>query len=137
MDKGTLVDQAKADGARFVRALDATGFPVTAALWIFDPQAEDWRLVIATPLIEAKGPKEVYGVLRAALHELQPEVVFGLNDVWVVSPKEPLIQLMGSLVNTGPSIVGRMFEKNVLNGVLLPDAYIYRLNRLLPAGHTS
>jgi hypothetical protein len=35
-------------------------FPLQGMFWFFDEQAEDWHLVIATPLVDKAGPKRSY-----------------------------------------------------------------------------
>jgi len=36
-------------GQELLRILDDSGFPVSAAAWIYFPDAEEWRLVMRTP----------------------------------------------------------------------------------------
>jgi hypothetical protein len=49
MAKEPLVTEDVEDGFRYAKLLAKHGFPVTAAVWVHDPDAERWRLLIAKP----------------------------------------------------------------------------------------
>ena len=49
MAKDALVTEDVEDGFRFAKLLAEHGFPVTAAAWVHDPDADRWRLLIAKP----------------------------------------------------------------------------------------
>ncbi len=58
--------------------------------------------------------------------EDQPKVQ--LKDVSVIDSNDPLIALLRLAVVTGEGISNIRLKQNVINGVLIEEAYIYRLS---------
>jgi len=123
-----LVNEAKEDGRRFLERLDAEGFPVTAAFWMYFEEAEQWRLIVATPRMTKEGPPHVYGVFQDLLARVDPPLRIKLNDIWAVFPKEkePIVRIMGEMHRTGPGIHGVEIRDRIKPYVTIPAAYIYR-----------
>src|SRR4051812_15386914 len=67
MDPSILVEHDVEVGRQLVQALDAEGFPVTAALWYYIADEDRWRLFIASPVVADRGSlagyKEIHRVL--------------------------------------------------------------------------
>jgi hypothetical protein len=126
----TLVGPALSDamitaGADLVRRLDGRHVAVDAALWVLQPEAGAWRLILASPDVRVEGPRAVYKRIQKAL---PPSTgVLTLGDVSVVDTSDQLIQLLRVGMRTGPALGGIRFVRNSINGVLFPDAYIYRV----------
>jgi hypothetical protein len=53
---GAMIDA----GAELTKKLDESGLPVTAALWLFVSDLNEWRLLFASPEVGTKGPRDVY-----------------------------------------------------------------------------
>lgn len=126
--KESLSSEMLAAGAELTRLLDTEGFPVTASFWFYYAETNSWRLVIASPGVKDNGPKEAYEKIQAVLSNApadRPEV--SLRDVSVIDSADPLISLLRVAITTGPGVVGIRFSQNVINGVFIDDAYIYRL----------
>jgi hypothetical protein len=51
-----------------------------------------------------------------------------LDDVTLSRPDEPIIALLRTAIHTGPGVGGIRFKNNAINGTLIEDAYIYRMN---------
>jgi hypothetical protein len=49
------------------------------------------------------------------------------KDITVVEDDSPLVQLMKSLVKTGPNISRIRMSRYVVNGQLIEDALLYRM----------
>jgi hypothetical protein len=110
-------------GADLVRALDERRVPVTAAMWLFHPESMTWRLNIATPEVRHQGPKGIYKRIQKVLGDTS----LSMNDIAVRDSHDPLIDLFRVAIRTtGPDIAGIRFSGNTINGVYIPDAYIYR-----------
>ena len=60
--------------------------------------------------------------MRGELAELS------LDDLALAKPDAPLVTLLRNAVRTGSGIHGIRFSNNVMNGTVIEDAYIYRLN---------
>lgn len=126
MARAAVVDPDIEGGRRLIEALDAAGFPVSSAFWFFDPSPEDWRLVISTPMVDTKGPLKAYEAIDPVLQNLGP-VEFRLIDIVAVGAKDRWVTPLRAAIHTGPGITGMRIRRNVLNGLQVEDAYIYRL----------
>ena len=134
MDQKTLVEDAKYEGRRLLEELDSAGFDFSAAFWFWVPDISKWRLIIATPLIEKEGPIKAWEKLRQTWKKLrqswqgtQTPLKLSLDDVWLTTPTDSLIQLLRNFAKTGPGIHDIDFTENVVNGVLIDAAHIYRI----------
>jgi len=115
-------------GAALIAALDRLNVLVRGAFWLLLPDQHVWRLLIASPEVRITGPKAMYRKIRSALGKLPPgEAAIGTKDISVIDDKAPLFQLLRSAVSTGPDISGIRFSRNVINGQLVEDAYLYRI----------
>src|ERR1700691_721485 len=57
-------------GAELAAKLDAMGLPIVAALWLFEPEINEWRLLIASPEVPASGSPDVYHKIQEARRAL-------------------------------------------------------------------
>ena len=115
-------------GEMLVAALDKMNLLVQGAFWLLLPDQRIWRLMIASPEVRLVGPRAVYRKIRSALGRLPPGVAsVGTKDISVVDEKTPLFLLMRSAISSGPGISGIRFSRNVINGQLIEDAYLYRV----------
>ena len=139
MAEKSLVDRDIDFGKRVVTALDQAedaDMHPTAALWFSFPDEDVWRLVLAVPAMRKQNPQEVYAKLIGLL---SGNVVgdMSVESVGLTAPESPLLNLLSVAIQTPPdAIVGIRFTNNVINGQLIPDAYIYRLSRDAPAAGT-
>ena len=116
------------DGKALLKDLDQHGFGADAAFWFLAPDLEAWKLMISTPQTATKGPKKTYQEIQKSLTRIKAEVQsLRLDDVALLKPKTPLLKLLRVALRTGPGISGIRFTDNVINGQLIPDAYIYRI----------
>ena len=125
-----LTTELMSEGATLIAKLDATGVSPDAAMWVYFPEIGAWKLLLAETKLGAAGPREVYRAVQKALTSLRNEVVhLSLEDVSVAKPDAPLIGLLRQLIVTGPGIHGIRMSRNVVNGSMIEDAYIYRLKK--------
>lgn len=127
MDKTALVEKDVEEGKRLIEALDNAGFQVRAVLWFYLAESDEWRFVVASPLVERKGPKEAYAFVQTVLAQLLPPSGISLEEISVVSPEYDLIRLLKTAIQTGPGISGIRFTRNTINNTFIEDAYIYRM----------
>ncbi len=125
--KESLSDRMTSAGSDLVRHLDQAGLRVTAALWFYDPDSNSWRLIIATPDVGTRGLKAIYGEVQSVVITLPEDRSIPFKDISVVDANDPLISLLRSAISTGDGIAGITFSRNMINGTLIEDAYIYRL----------
>lgn len=128
MAKAALVEQDIHLGETAVRRLDAAGVIVPAAFWLYLSDAEIWRLVLATPLVDELGPQGAYRRVGDVLLGTEPAVDLSIDDIAVASPNSETVVLLGLATSTGSEIGRIRFSRNVVNGVFIEDAYIYRLS---------
>lgn len=116
-------------GKRLAYHLVNTDIPIDALLWLYVPESNAWRFIVASPEVKINGPKSVYHKIRSRMEEMPPsdgeEVAW--DDIVVVDSNDPLIKLLRQAITTGQAISGIRFSRNVVNGVLIEDAYIYKL----------
>ncbi len=123
----SLVENEIEVGGKLVWKLDEACIPVRAALWHYLSEPDEWRLVIASPLVDSEGPKAVYARIYEAVRGLFKCGGISLNDTSVVSLNHSLIKLLRGAIGTGPGVAGTRFSRNTINNVYVADAYIYRL----------
>jgi hypothetical protein len=96
MDKPTLVApdlDRIARGDELLKELRDAGFPIHRALWWYSPEEySDWRLVIASALVDERGPLAAYRKLDAILRKQRPDLILWLRSIHLMSPKEQLIR---------------------------------------------
>ena len=116
------------NGAALIGKLDERSLQPDAALWFYFPDIQQWKLLIADVKVGQTGPKELYRKIQQILAEFSDEIEdIKLDDIALVKPDAPIITLLRVAIRTGPGISGVRFQKNVINGVLIEDSYIYRL----------
>ena len=96
MDTAVLVKTDRSAGWKLLEALKARDFPMTAAFWHYLPDAEIWRLVIATTLVDQTGFIAAYTNLQTLLNDLPEEVSeeFSVANITLISPTaEQLVRL--------------------------------------------
>jgi hypothetical protein len=128
MDKALLVDANVEQATMLIKLLDETELDVHSALWMYYPEKEQWKLIIATPMIEQKGPQKAYTVVQKILADHRELSGLSLQDIALVSDKNSrLIHTLRNMIQTGKTINNIRFSKNVINGEYFDDAIILRL----------
>ena len=123
-----LTSELIQEGAKVLKGLDDAGLVPDAALWLYFSDASAWRFVIAHSKVGAEGTRAWYRAVQKTLQKLRNEVThMGLDDVTVAKPEGPLIAQLSKTVAAGAGPNGVRSSRNVVNGALVEDAYIYRL----------
>jgi hypothetical protein len=127
MDKAILVDKDIKDGESLIRALDRSQFTLSGALWFYFPKAEEWRLMLVSPLVDKIGPQKSYRIIQSVIEDFPSSFGISIINISVISPKSKLIQLLRMAIHTGPGISEIRFSRNTIDNVFIEDALIYRL----------
>jgi hypothetical protein len=127
MDNATLVKELIDDGKRIIEALDATNFDVKAAMWFYQTDTGEWQLIIASPYLDNSGPIRAYEFVQNKMATISPAPGIKIKNIALKSPQDELIKLMRIAIRTGHAISGIRFTQNVINNVLIEDAFIYRM----------
>jgi len=115
-------------GAELTKKLDEMGVATTAALWLFEPEVNEWRLVFASPEVTTRGPREVYEKIRQAIDQLKEKAAAApLSAVALMDADADLVRLLRVALKTGGGLSRIRFSKNVINGHFIDDALIYRV----------
>ena len=126
--KESLSSEMISAGAELTRRLDETRFIVSASLWLYIPEINTWRFIVASPEVRTQGPKKAYKQVQSVISKMpedQPKIP--LKDVTVIDSNDPLISLLRVAIGTVDGISSIRFTHNVINGTLIEDAYIYRV----------
>lgn len=116
-------------GAKLIERLDAKQSEIKSAFWLYFSEDKTWKLIIASPLVDAIGPREFYKkVVDANSLASEKEDVISLNDVGVTNTSNQIVQLLKFAIGTGGGISGIRFSRNTINGHFIEDSYIYRSN---------
>jgi hypothetical protein len=123
MFKRALVKELIEEGRRLVDALEKKrGFGLAAALWLYLPDVERWRLVIASEIVERKGSINAYANVQRELSRLRLRLL-SLNDISVTGPGGPEFRDVKDAVGSAVTArAGRGGTRDVIH----EDAYIYR-----------
>lgn len=114
MDKATLVSSDIEKGKAVLDALDKAHLDIRLAFWRYFDEPSEWRLVLATPLVDRHGPLEVYRTIVQRLSKLPADKRIAIQFVTAVGLKNPL-----SLAVPPPA--GKKWEPRSTG-----DTYVYR-----------
>lgn len=116
-------------GAELADKLDEMGVAITAALWLFDAELNEWRLVFGSSEVKTRGPREVYEKIRVAISQLSDKVttVPFSSVVLMDANSDPIRHLRATLKMEGRNNRIR-FSRSVANGRFVDDALIYRIS---------
>jgi hypothetical protein len=125
MAESKLVGPDIEAGRQLLHALDQAGFNVVSAFWLLQDEEDEWRLIIASPEVDVRGPRAAYERIQTALSQIS-EPRLRLDQVSATRTTDPIVLLISSAIVTGPQVSGVRFTRNTINGVYIRDAYIYR-----------
>lgn len=120
----TLID----DGNSLLKILDGTPLKPSSFFWIYSSDSKNWRLVVSSRYFFEKNLKDSYSDLIDKIGEVD-FVRLGIGDIALVPDNDALVNLLKVAIRTPQNAVASIkFKANVINGVLVEDAYIYRLS---------
>jgi hypothetical protein len=124
MATAALVNNDIEIGRRIVAALTRVSIPVTVYLWAFIPQLREWQFMVATPLVDTKGPLAAYGEVNKAL---QREGVFEdipLRRIFLKSPNDRVLKSLEKDSKAIPQEAFRVVNEQIAES-FVEDAYVY------------
>lgn len=124
MGTASLVSEEVAAGHNVVAALDAAGFPAKAVFWLYDDDTDVWKLWIATPLA-GEDLQKAYLKVDSILSANTSGTVLDLSRIKLVRPDDPMVRAIRSAVSV-KGLADVRFKGNVVNGIYIADALIYR-----------
>ncbi|MGF1585717.1 MAG: hypothetical protein ACFCUM_10370 [Bacteroidales bacterium] len=125
--KESLTDQMITAGARLIKRLDYAMSDIRSAFWLYIPESNSWKLIIASPIAVSEGPRSFYKRIVEENEKADTDEAFiSLNDITVTGTENQMVQLFTMAIKTNGGISGIRFSRNTINGVFIEDAYIYR-----------
>jgi len=123
MVENVLVSELKLvrQGAELLRELDRQKLPVESMFWVRDPDQGDWRLVIASPLVDSSGPAPMYRKVDETLERIRPNGL-ALSDISLLSPESPQFRDLVFVAQHSP------LHRVESSWVVYRDAVVYRWN---------
>jgi hypothetical protein len=114
-------------GARLVKKLDERGLAPDAAFWLYSPEEQTWKLLLAEVKLAKKGPKAAYSEIQKILAKYAKELEnIKLDDLVFEKPDARIVELIRKAMRTRSAVSGIRFKNNVVDGTLIDDAYVYR-----------
>lgn len=101
-------------------------FPVQGMLWLFQPDAGEWHLLVASPKVDVLGARDAYRKLAEVTHNV-PADSAQLLKIELVSPKQPVYQALRSVFAKTHSVEGARLGNTQVAGMYINDAYLYEV----------
>lgn len=123
----TLSDEMISAGADLTRLLDEAGFHFAASLWFLMPN-DTWRFIISSSEVRTRGPRWAYKQVQSVLSRIpNSQSKIPLKDITVLDSDDPLIKMLKAATKTGSGSHNVRFTQNIIKGMPIEGAYIYRL----------
>lgn len=127
MVKEQLTDDMIEAGAVLMRKLDEMGVAVTSALWMFDAEINEWRLIFASPEVSEGGLRPVLRQIRQAIEELGDAVAAVPHmAVDAMDSDNDLARRLRGAVRVDSEGKGRRVRRTMVSGRYIDDAWVYR-----------
>jgi hypothetical protein len=101
-------------------------FPTSGMFWLLEPDASEWRLVIASPRVDVVGPRDAYRELADATDNI-PADSEQLVKIEMISPRHPLYQALRSVFAKTASVEGARLGGTMVAGKYIEGAYLYEV----------
>lgn len=126
MDKATLVEADFATGKKLVEAMDDSSLSISVALWLYSPEYEDWRFVLASRRFDAIKSSEAYGLVHDAaeaagipLERTPPLLILKMSD--------PFVRTLRGMFAKTKSVEGLRLGGQLIGDQFVEDALVYRI----------
>lgn len=124
----TLTPEMIDAGGRLAQMLEVHGVEADAVFWLYSPDVETWRLVVAHPGLGERGATPIYREIQDILAEMpEDEGSIVLSDVTLKKPEAEIVTLLRKAVGTGPDSHGVRFQRGAVDARYIEDAYVYRI----------
>jgi hypothetical protein len=121
-----LVDEDVRRADLLVETLEKNGFPLVAALWLYQSDADRWRFVVS-PEEHRADPTSFYRDFAKLLRSADPKLeLLDLNKVDIVKRDSPILTALGKLCRVEGKGRARITDSSI-NGIFIEDALVYKL----------
>jgi hypothetical protein len=108
------------------RLRNSKDFPIQGTFWLLEPEAGEWLLVIASPRVDALGPRDAYRELAALTDDI-PADSRQLLKIKLFSPRNPLYEALRSVFAQTASVEGARLGNTMVGGRFIDEAYLYEI----------
>lgn len=122
----TLTESDLSFGKKITEQLKTAKFSFKGTLWLYDEEADDWQLIVASDLVDTKGPRDTYLELAKAIANVSGSDFQRLR-ITVVSPKSTLFAALRSVFAAAANVEGARLQNTTVGGVWVSDAYLYEI----------
>jgi hypothetical protein len=126
VDTSALVSYDIENGKEVIEALDRDGKTPNVALWAKLPDYEDWRLVIASDLLDKSSSLSGYEEINAAMKKAGISYRKRPTIYWRPMNK-PFIQALRSAFASAVDTYGMRLGGQKFGDQYLEDAFVYRI----------
>jgi len=127
MAKEVLLESDITAGARLIEELDKKGADVSAALWFFDPDLSEWKLLLVSPTFEKNGLTASYTMVSEVISSIgDVNKSISIDNIKIVKNNDPMMRLLKGIVRSGKGLNTIRMTSNMMNGIYVQDALIYR-----------
>ncbi|AYQ31650.1 hypothetical protein [Runella sp. SP2] len=121
MVRTTLVESDIERSKRIIKRLDNSGLKFPIVFWMYDDDADNWKLVLSRDDINKLGKRHYYKQLIDIISNSHLDD--GLT-ITLMDSNESLIKSLKTVVTMPNS----WFVGNTINGKVFPDSYLHRVN---------
>ena len=129
MGEKALVESLVNDAVVLIRKLDELGISPTSAVWFYYEDADEWRLLIASPALDQFLPKQeavAYEKLIEAFSNTSTTTI-RISDLKLVRTDYPLLKALRVMAHThAKGIVRLHFTDCTVDQVFVKEAVILR-----------
>lgn len=123
--KEPLRSEQIAAGKELTRVLAGSDLQLVACFWLYTSETNEWRLILATPVVDAEGPKKTYALIRQTL-TASSDPSLSLLNISVQSPQNPLVQSIRLSYDLDLKVSGGLrLSRTRVGDVFIEDAYLY------------
>lgn len=126
MDTSALVSYDIENGKDVIEALDRDGKTPNVALWAKLPDYEDWRLVIASDLLDKSSSLSGYEEINAAMKKAGISYRKRPTIFWRPMNK-PFIQALRRAFSSAVDTYGMRLGGQKFGDQFVEDAFVYRI----------
>lgn len=101
-------------------------FPVRGMLWLREPEAAEWHLLVASPTVDKLGLRDAYRELSDVTRKV-PADSAQLLKIELVSPKQPIYRALQSVFAKTKPVEGARLGNTQVAGMYINDAYLYEV----------
>lgn len=126
MAKADLVDIDLKRAGRAVSALEKSGFPLAAALWVQFPEYEDWRLVLASKKLDPLNPGEAYLQVNRTLNQAGM-TVWETPSIFIMKTSDPFVRALRKVFGKSATVEGMRLGGQMWGDRYVDDAYALKI----------